>query len=144
MTALLEQYKIYVEMADRVSARRGGANTFFLTLNTSAVTAIGLVWTSHPRDSKWIFVFLFAGLLVQCVAWFWLLRSYRQLNTAKYAVIGVLEERLPSSPYWSAEWQALGEGKDPARYWPLSHIEQLIPALFAVIYLFGFILGMTM
>ena len=33
---LLEQYKIYVEMADRISARRGLANTFFLTLNTAA------------------------------------------------------------------------------------------------------------
>src|SRR5918998_3376881 len=28
-TAILEQYKIYVEMADRVSARRALANTFF-------------------------------------------------------------------------------------------------------------------
>ncbi len=32
---LLEQYKLYVEMADRVSARRALANTFFLTLNTA-------------------------------------------------------------------------------------------------------------
>ena len=31
--AVLEQYKLYVEMADRVSARRGLANTFLLTLN---------------------------------------------------------------------------------------------------------------
>jgi hypothetical protein len=29
--ALLEQHKIYVEMADRISQRRGIANTFFLT-----------------------------------------------------------------------------------------------------------------
>jgi hypothetical protein len=49
-------------------------------------------------------VFLFAGLIVQCLAWFWLLRSYRQLNTAKYAVVGVLEERLPASP--CHDWDA--------------------------------------
>ena len=45
-SAFLEQYKLYVEMADRVSARRGNTNTFFLTLNTTAVTAIGLLWSS--------------------------------------------------------------------------------------------------
>jgi hypothetical protein len=142
-SALLEQYKLYVEMSDRVSARRGSTNTFFLTLNTTAVTAIGLLWSGHLRESKWILAFLFVGLVVECLAWFWLLRSYRQLNSAKYAVVGALEERLPASPYWSAEWTALGEGRDPARYWPLSHIEQLIPSLFAIIYVFGFILGLT-
>jgi hypothetical protein len=142
-SAFLEQYKLYVEMADRVSARRGNTNTFFLTLNTTAVTAIGLLWSGHLRESKWILAFLFVGLIIECMAWFWLLRSYRQLNSAKYAVIGVMEERLPASPYWSAEWMALGEGQDPARYWPLSHIEQWIPSLFAIIYVFGFILGLT-
>jgi hypothetical protein len=142
-SALLEQYKLYVEMADRVSARRGSANTFFLTLNTTAVTAIGVLWSAQLRESKWILTFLFAGLIVECLAWFWLLRSYRQLNSAKYAVVAVMEERLPASPYWSAEWVALGEGRDPTRYWPLSHIEQWIPSLFAIIYIFGFILGLA-
>jgi len=32
---VMDQYKLYVEMADRVSARRSLANTFFLTLNTA-------------------------------------------------------------------------------------------------------------
>jgi hypothetical protein len=40
--------------------------------------------------------------------------------------VGVLEERLPASPFWRADWWALGEGTDRARYWPLSHIEQWI------------------
>src|SRR5687768_16913613 len=33
--AILEQYRLYVLMADRISARRALANTFFLTLNTA-------------------------------------------------------------------------------------------------------------
>ena len=28
----------------------------------------------------------------------------------EYIVVGALEERLPASPYWKAEWQVLGEG----------------------------------
>ncbi len=59
--------------------------------------------------------------VAQCLAWFWLVRSYRHLNGAKYAVIGALEERLPASPYWRTESEALGESKDPARFWLLTH-----------------------
>lgn len=141
--ALLEQYKIYVEMADRVSARRGLTNTFFLTLNSAIFSLIGALWVVRPHAASWVLVFPLLALIGQCLAWFWLVRSYRQLNTAKYAVIGVLEEKLPASPYWRAEWKALGEGKDPARYWPLSHLEQWIPALFALSYIGGFIALLT-
>jgi hypothetical protein len=71
--------------------------------------------------------------------WFWLVRSYRQLNAATYAVVGALEQRLPASPYWGAEWKALGEGRDRARYWPITHLEQGIPLLFAAAYTGGFV-----
>ena len=139
-TAVLEQYKIYVEMADRVSARRGTSNTFFLTLNTIIFTAIGVFWQGPPIGSAWLLVVPWLVLVGQCLSWFWLLRSYRQLNSAKYKVIGLLEERLPASPYWRAEWSVLAFGRDPAVYWPLSHIEQWIPALFAAAYTGGLLL----
>jgi drug/metabolite transporter (DMT)-like permease len=139
---LLEQYKLYVEMADRVSARRGLANTFFLAINTAVFTALGVFWVHRPPGPAGLLIVPWAVLVVQCLAWFWILRSYRQLNTAKYAVIGVMEERLPASPYWAAEWAALGRGEDPARYWPLSHVEQWIPGLFAAGYTAGLLLAL--
>ena len=135
---LIEQYKMYAEMADRLSARRGTTNAFFLTLNSAIFTAIGFLWTARPHGQTWLLCFPTAALVAQCLAWYWLVRSYRQLNSAKYAVIGALEERLPASPYWRGEWIALGEGKDPARYLPLTHLEQWIPVLFAAIYVGGF------
>jgi hypothetical protein len=137
--AVLDQYKIYVEMADRISARRGLTNTFFLTLNTLIFTTIGAFWKDRPGSAVWYLAFPLIALLLQCAAWFWLLRSYRQLNSAKYTVIGALEERLPASPYWRAEWKALGEGRDPSRYWPLTHVEQWIPVSFALVYLAAFV-----
>jgi hypothetical protein len=137
--AILEQYKLYVEMADRASARRGLANTFFLTLNTAVFTAIAVFWKDRPQASVWLLLFPLIVLLGQCLAWFWLIRSYRQLNTGKWTVVGALEERLPASPYWRAEWRALGQGKDPSKYWPLTHLEQWIPILFAACYLGGFL-----
>ena len=38
---ILEQYKLCVEMADRISARRALANAFFLTLNSVLITSAG-------------------------------------------------------------------------------------------------------
>jgi hypothetical protein len=137
-TAILEQYKLCVEMADRISARRALANAFFLTLNTAALTTIGVFWKDRPYASVIYLIPPLLVLLALCLAWFWLVRSYRQLNSGKYAVIGALEERLPASPYWRAEWRALGEGKDKAVYWPLTHLEQWVPSVFALTYICGF------
>lgn len=137
--ALLEQYKLYIELADRVSARRSAANTFFLTLNTAVFTAIGVFWQHPPTASAWLGVFPAAVLVFQCLVWFWIIRSYRQLNAAKWVVVGALEERLPASPWWRAEWKAVGEGKDPSLYWPITHVEQWVPFAFAVAYIGGFL-----
>lgn len=135
-TILLEQYKIYVEMADRISARRALSNAFFLTLNTALLTGIGVVWREVGPTSLLIFALLIVGV-IQASTWFWLIRSYRQLNAAKYVVIGAMEERLPTSPYWQAEWRALGEGKNKALYWPLTQVEQALPAIFVALYVVG-------
>lgn len=139
--AILEQYKLCVEMADRISERRAVANAFFLTLNSAALTTIGVFWKDQhqPDPSPFYLVPLLFLLLALCLAWFWLVRSYRQLNSGKYAVIGALEERLPASPFWQAEWKALGEGKNKAMYWPLSHLEQWVPCVFALTYVCGFV-----
>ncbi len=96
--AILEQYKTYVEMADRISARRALTNTFFLTLNTAVFTLIGVFLQNQQQAATGLLVLPLIALLGECGAWFYLLRSYRQLNTAKYQVIGQLEERLPASP----------------------------------------------
>jgi hypothetical protein len=141
--AVMEQWKLYVEMADRVSNRRGLTNTFFLTLNTAIFTVIGVVGKARPDVSSWLLVFPLVIVLGECAAWWWLVRSYRQLNTAKFKVVGALEERLPASPYWQAEWVALGEGEDWRKYLPLTHLEQWVPVLFGLVYIIGFVVVVT-
>lgn len=133
---LIEQYKLYVEMADRISNRRGVTNTFFATLNTAFLTAlVGFI----KNDISNIFILLIAGILI-CIVWAVLLRSYRNLNSAKFMIIGLFEERLPASPYWRAEWQALGKGKDWKKHIPLGPIETYVPLIFAILYLLLLIL----
>ncbi|WP_433789136.1 RipA family octameric membrane protein [Actinoplanes sp. CA-252034] len=135
--AILEQYKIYVEMADRLSARRALANTFFLTLNTAVFTVIGVFWTTRPGAAVTWLALPFAALMLQCGAWFWLLRAYRALNRVKYRVIGQFEERLPASPFWRAEWDS-GQRRDTLlRTAALSGVEQVLPIFFALLYAAG-------
>ena len=73
---MLDMYKTAVEMADRVSARRGTANTFFVTLNAALAAVVGIVTaarkpppltgTSPPSTgSVWS--------SRPCPAWCWLL-----------------------------------------------------------------------
>ncbi|MET7902511.1 hypothetical protein ABZS86_13910 [Streptomyces sp. NPDC005355] len=137
--AILAQYKLCVEMADRVSARRNLTNTFFLSLNSAVVAVVAAVSDQALTGvSVWPLVAGLVILLGQCAAWFVMVRSYRQLNAAKYAVIGAFEERLPAYAYSRAEWGALGEGHDWRRYLPLTHVEQWVPVIFCLSYLLGF------
>jgi hypothetical protein len=141
--AIMDQYKLYVEMADRISARRALANTFFLSINTAVFTLIGVIWGQKPDAPDWVLIFPLIALVAECMMWYWILRSYRQLNTGKFAVVGAIEKCLPASPYWNAEWVAFGEGKDPRRYWPLSHVESLVPLLFALTYIGAYVAALV-
>ena len=130
---LIEQYKLYVEMADRISQRRGTANTFFLTFNTALVGALAGFFENELTN---VTIAMYITAIILSVTWILLLRSYRNLNSAKFKVIGEMEKRLPAQAYYAAEWQALGEGKDIKKYIPLSVIETAVPLAYIGVYLY--------
>ncbi len=135
---IFEQYKMFVEMADRVSTRRNLANTFFLTLHTLIIGVAGIFFENKLQLANvWLIILPLIAILALCYVWWRLILSYRQLNSAKFKVIDWYEKRLPTSPYVSAEWRALGEGKDPKLYKPLTDVERWIPLLFGLLYLIG-------
>ncbi|AXO37781.1 hypothetical protein [Micromonospora sp. B006] len=139
---VFEQYKVFVEMADRLSSRRNLTNTFFLGLNTTAITVLGIFWQKQPLVSAWWLLAPLIALLVQCVAWYWLMRSYRQLNSAKFAVIVLLEERLPAAPF-RAEWELLDKGVNWKSYLSLTHLEQVVPVALGLTYIAAFVLALS-
>lgn len=75
----LELYRLAVEMADRISARRTAANTYFLTIHTLLFGAIGFSRLGRPDAPPMLWVLPAAGLVL-CLIWWMLLRSYRDLN----------------------------------------------------------------
>jgi hypothetical protein len=132
-----ELYQLAVEMADRISARRGVANSFFLTVNTGVIAVLG------TTDVRW---YLAAAGIVLCVAWWALLKSYRDLNRAKFGVILAMEQQLPAQIFGD-EWQRLKRGPAPfalnradlrswfGQYREFGYIERLVPWVFVVIYI---------
>lgn len=131
----IDIYKLAVEMADRISARRAVASSFFLTVLSTLVALIGVL-----KTDEWA---LAAPGLLLAIAWLALLTSYRRLNRAKFTVIQRMEDRLPASPY-KDEWEILKNSSTPVtlteRYFELGLIEQSVPIVFGIVFL-GILVG---
>jgi len=132
---VIEIYKLYVEMADRISTRRQSANSFFLSINTAIVAIVGYVQlgqkVGEATDFYWVVGL--AGVAL-CYTWYRLIRSYRGLNSGKFKVIHEIEKLLPLSPY-DAEWEVIGRGKDSKLYLPFTRVETAVPWVFLVLHL---------
>lgn len=133
---LIEQYKVYLDMADKISERRHSMNNFFLTLNTGIISAIGIAGFFEKDkmtiNKDYVF-FLTISLLIFCYVWYRLIRSYKDLSSAKFKVIHEIERKLPIRPF-DSEWEALGRGEDSNVYLPFSKVEKFIPVIFAAIH----------
>jgi len=132
---LFEQYKLFIESVEKTSDRRQQANNYFITINTALISFIGLSFQINLfKNLPWLKI-LFAVLgIVICFVFYFLIKSYKQLNTGKFAVIHEIEKHLPLALY-KYEWQVLGEGKDKTKYYPFSHVELWIPRIFGILYL---------
>lgn len=71
--------------------------------------------------------------------WYRLIRSYKDLNTAKFKVIHEIEQKLPCAPY-DLEWEKVGRGKDSKLYLPFTHIEICVPWVFLALHVFVLII----
>lgn len=132
---ILEQYKLYVEMADKISQRRLETNNFFVSVNT-LLLAFFTQLSGWGREATVIISVI--GVLISG-AWYYLLKNYRQLNTGKYQVVHDIEKMLPISPY-DEEWEKLGRGVNKKLFWPISYLEIVLPIVFLCIYIMIFVL----
>lgn len=133
---LLEQYKIFVQMADNVSERRSKMNTFFLSVNSFLLTALGIFTKLdfNPEIGLWWLYVASAGGITFAVAWYTLIRNYKKLNSGKFEVIHALEKKLPASPY-KKEWEIIRAGGIHKKYQKLTNIESFVPLIFIGLYI---------
>ena len=125
---LLEQYKTYVESADKISDRRINVNTFFITLNSALIT----VMTIFFSNTYLLLLLAFLGIIFS-ILWFLNIKNYKQINSCKFDIIQQIEKYLPINLY-KAEWDILTKNKSDKKYIPVSKLEMFLPFVFILIY----------
>lgn len=131
---LFEQYKIYLKMIDKLNDRRATANSFFLSISTGLLAALGILFNVSITSPNNAFLFIgsISGILF-CYAWVRTVKSYRQLSAGKWKIVIAIEKKIPLSLH-EIEWKILGEGKNKSLYKPITDVEQIVPGIFLGIY----------
>ena len=127
---LIEQYKLYVQSAENVSARRVASSRYLLTLNAALVALYG-VQSAGFGQSYWTLLVPVIGIPVSLL-WYLVIKSHADLNRVKFDVIHEFEQHLPAAMY-KYEWQLAEEGQGKT-YRAVTTIERWIPILFAVLH----------
>ena len=128
---LLEQYKLYVQSAENVSARRVASSRYLLTLNVALVALYGLQ-SANFGQTYWTLLVPVLGIPVSLL-WHQIIKSHRDLNAVKFRIIHEMERHLPAALF-HYEWQLAGEGKGRF-YNPVTYIERWIPIAFVALHL---------
>ena len=128
---LMEQYKLYVQSAENVSARRVASSRYLLALNVALVALYGLQ-SANFGQTYWTLLVPVLGIPVSLL-WHHIIKSHRDLNAVKFDIIHELERHLPAALF-QHEWQLAGEGKGRS-YSPVTYIERWIPIAFVALHL---------
>lgn len=125
---LLEIYRIYVQTAENTSERRLKSNLFYLTLCSTLITASVTISEFEISGNLGIIISLLG--IVFALIWLSNIKTYKQLNSAKFKVIHQLEEKLPAQCF-KDEWAIIKSD----RYIGLSRIESYVPFAFIIAFL---------
>ncbi len=128
---LLEQYKLYVQSAENVSARRIASSRYLLALNAALIALYSLLSANFGQD-YWALLIPVMGIPVSLL-WYLIIKSHADLNRIKFKVIHALEQHLPVAIY-EHEWHLAKEGQGKT-YRAVTTIERWIPILFAALHI---------
>ena len=132
---LLEIYKLHVEMTDRISQRREGANRLFVALISAIIMFSAMMLRSCPGAipiRPVVIILSLTGLLL-VFTWTVVIMSYRQLNSGKFQTLHELEQKLPF-PFYAKEWNYLEKGRAWRKYMKLTVVEIFVPIAFVVLF----------
>lgn len=130
---LLDQYKLYVEMTDRISSRRNDAAKFYTSLLTALLAIPFIILERGFSIFEQGLALLGIGILgtVLCFVWAMNINSYKQLASLRFKVIHEMEQKLPFHCY-EREWEILNAGQYKYRH--LNEVERLVPILLGLLF----------
>lgn len=102
-SALIDQYKLFVEQTVAISGQRAEANRFFVTLNAVLLAAYGFVWEVDRIAETTLLPILMSTAaisgVIACWRWRSRIRSYKTLLRKRFQIIEAMELGLPYQPY---------------------------------------------
>jgi magnesium-transporting ATPase (P-type) len=127
----LEQYKIYLDMIERVSDRRMRTHNFFITITSAIISLLAVGISSGVLSSNMWFILIFLYIFILCICKIWVdsLNSFAKLNSVKFKIIFEVEKELPHRCLID-EWEVL---KKDSSYLLLSENEKRIPKYLATL-----------
>lgn len=140
---LLEQYRLYVEMLDKISERRGQANNFYISLLSATLALLSILGNKDilPKNKSTDISVILLGAsilgIALCFLWYFNIRGYALLVKRKIQVIHEMERYLPFSAYsrestlWNAEIKREAHIFKPIR---ISRLEQFIAICFGTVF----------
>ena len=128
-----EQYKLYVDLADRINSRRMASNSFFVSIHTFLLGTYTVLLEENRLEPSFPGLLPIIAALFLCAVWWFSVRSYRQVNKGKFKVIHLMEQNLPAAPF-DLEWKELGFGRKLQQYFPISYMENVVPVSFGILY----------
>lgn len=131
---ILDQYRMYVEMAVRISDRRQNANIVFMSINAVFVAVLGTLSSKLEGYGglAWYVISCCAAMVLSC-SWCIILTALRRLNMTKFEVVLEIENRLPIRPY-QAEKTVTGWGTGLNPYGTMARVENIVPWVFFGLY----------
>lgn len=130
---LFQQYHIYLDSIEKNSDRRNSAVKLYIMINAWLLSFMGVIIQTVKLNTLPTILPILIVWIAISVIFYYLIKSYKQLNTGKFELIHKIEEKLPLNLY-AYEWVVLGEGKDKNKYFPFSHIEKRLPIILGGVY----------
>lgn len=121
----MEQYKMFIESAEKNSDRRINQNNIYLTLNLAFISYI----FTQELDLKHNILMLIVGLII-CTIWFFTINNYAKRNKVKFDIINESDY----GKLYREEWKRVSILTSLTTY------EKISIAIFAILYIGLFII----
>ena len=137
---VIEQYKALLETSENLEARRQSLHTFFMSINTLFLGAVGLIAKETSQDAELAIATLVLALFgfSLCGSWRKLIDSYRAVRQSKFDLIQGLETHLPAAPF-VAEWISLSQSS----FVSFTNLERKTPIVFQCLYALAAMAGVA-
>jgi len=139
-TDLFQQYKLYVESAEKINESRILTNRFMGAVNSIVFGANSYVIFEILKSGlefKWAICMVSSALgAFVSISWLAIIEQYGKIYDGKFKIISELEKKMPAEVY-TREWEIATKGN----YRDISKAEMRIPKTFLLLYLAIYVLA---